>query len=612
MTIDSLIRAARTAEAKGQAGRTVQLCNLALQQDSACLDSLLLLGSLAARQGRADEAVAFLRRAHDADPKSYDAIRWLTTLLIGRDGGAEAVAFGQLAVRVRPEEADSHVILGLAALGQGNMALAISSLQKGVDLSPETAGAWHNLGIALQFEESFEEAIDAFKHATQLAPDVAESYMHLGRCYLVKEMGDEALDCARRAIELAPESLEARRLLSDSFFSAVHGDNGLNHIQQAVGEDPGASFPHAVLGSRLQEQGDFAKAEASLQRSIELQPAQGFAYYVLSHNRKFREGDRPEIARMEAASQSPSLTLEERQYAHFAMGKAFDDLGDYEAAMRHFELAHEEPDPRVAGLPIQRHSNVVHRYNQLFSKRTLERFSEVANPSAEPIFIFGMPRSGTTLLEQIVSRHSRVGGAGELFFWRDVSRRIVNLSEGALNPKELQKAGAKYLELIRSKAPDKAHVTDKFPSNYVYLGMLHLIFPNATFIHARRNPLDTCLSIYMRPFSTNQGLGRTRRQIVDTYKLYRQSIEAWRQILGPDRFLDVDYEDLVQNPEAMTRKVIAYCGLRWEEACLRPQEGDRRVVTFSKWQVRQPVYTTSVERWRNYEPWLGVFEELVQ
>ena len=611
MTVESLIHAARNAEASGQMGRTVQLCNLALQQNPKCVDALLILGSLAARQGRVAEAEGFLRRAYTADHQCYDAVRWLTTLLIGQNSGSEAVKFGQIAVQLTPNEAEPYVILGLAALGQGNPALAITSLQKAVALAPDMAGAWHNLGIAYQLEESYEEAIDAFQHAVSLAHDVAECYTHLGRCFLVEELGDRALECARKAVELAPESLEAKRLLSDAYFSAVHGDNGLPLIEQAVAIDPESSFPHALLGSRLQEQGNFADAEASLQKSIELQSNQGFAYYVLAHNRKMQEDDRPEISRMETASQSPSLTLEERQYIHFALGKAHDDLGDYERAIRHFDLAHEETDSEQVSVPIRRHSNVVHRYNQLFSKQTLERFAEVANPSDEPIFIFGMPRSGTTLLEQIVSRHSTVGGAGELFFWRDNSRRIVNLSEGALNTKELQKAGAKYLELIRSKAPGKAHVTDKFPSNYVYLGMLHLIFPNAKFIHARRNPLDTCLSIYMRPFSTNQGLGRTRRQIVDTYKLYRQSIGAWRHILGPDQFLDVDYEQLVQCPEAMTRKVIAHCGLEWEEACLRPQEGNRRVVTFSKWQVRQPVYTTSVERWRNYEPWLGIFEELV-
>jgi hypothetical protein len=167
------------------------------------------------------------------------------------------------------------------------------------------------------------------------------------------------------------------------------------------------------------------------------------------------------------------------------------------------------------------------------------------------------------------------------------------------------------LEFIRSKAPGKAHVTDKFPSNYVYLGLLHLIYPKARFIHARRNPLDTCLSIYMRPFSTNQGLGRTRRQIVDSYRLYRDSMQHWGEVLGPDRFITVDYEQLVLNPEPMIRKVIEYCGLQWEDACLRPEEGDRRVLTFSMWQVRQPVYTSSVERWRKYEPWLGIFRELI-
>ena len=138
-----------------------------------------------------------------------------------------------------------------------------------------------------------------------------------------------------------------------------------------------------------------------------------------------------------------------------------------------------------------------------------------------------------------------------------------------------------------------------------------MVFPNAKFIHARRHPLDICLSIYMRPFSTNQGLGRTRREIVDSYKAYRRSMDHWKDVMGADRFIEVEYEQLVQDPEHMTRNIIAKCGLEWEDACLTPQEGNRRVSTFSKWQVRQPVYTTSMERWRRYEPWLDTFDELL-
>jgi tetratricopeptide (TPR) repeat protein len=400
-------------------------------------------------------------------------------------------------------------------------------------------------------------------------------------------------------------------LFADANFAASLGDRGLEHIRKAVESDPTAGFPHAMLGSRLQEQGDFEEAAKSIQTSIELQPNQGFAYYLFAHNRKVKEDDRQFWYRVEETSNQSDLITEERQYLHFALGKAFDDLSEYEKAMHHFDLAHDRGEgadtgARATEVQVKR----MNRFKEIFTEEFLNRYADLGLETDAPIFIVGMPRSGTTLLEQIVSRHSTVGGAGELFFWRDHCRRIINLREGAINPRQAALAANKYLDFIRSRAPGKAHVTDKFPSNYAYLGLLRLIYPNARFIHAKRNPIDTSLSIYMRPFVSNQGLGRNRRQIVDTYKAYRQSMQVWRELIEPSRLIEVDYEELVQNPEPMIRKIVQFCGLEWEDACLSPQEGDRRVLTFSMWQVRQPVYTSSVERWRRYEPWLGIFREL--
>jgi tetratricopeptide (TPR) repeat protein len=397
-------------------------------------------------------------------------------------------------------------------------------------------------------------------------------------------------------------------LLADANYAAAIGERGLEFVTAAVERDPSAGFPHALLGSRLQEQGEFDEAAKSIQRSIELQPNQGFAYYLFAHNRKIRTEDGPMVQQMQNVAVDALIT-EERQYLHFGLGKAYDDLGDYESATRHFDLAHEGPDETVsAGLEAQ--ARRMQRFKEIFTQEFLDRYADAGIDSSEPIFIVGMPRSGTTLLEQIVSRHSQVGAAGELFFWRDNCRRVIHLGRGEINTRQAQATGQKYLEFIRGKAPGMAHVTDKFPSNYTYLGLLRMIYPNARFIHARRNPLDVALSIYMRPFVTNQGLGRNRRQIVETYRAYRASMAHWRDLIGPERLIDVDYEELVQNPEPMTRRIIEFCGLPWEDACLSPQEGDRRVQTFSMWQVRQPVYTTSVERWRRYEPWLGIFAEL--
>jgi len=362
----------------------------------------------------------------------------------------------------------------------------------------------------------------------------------------------------------------------------------------------------------LQEQGRFSEAETSILRSLELQPVQGFGYFLLAHNRKMVEEDRPAVRQMESVASDPGLHPTDRRYVNFALGKSYDDLKSYEEAMRSLDRANGEVSGSSGGPSAVsvRYAERIRAYQRLLSASLIEEHIGFGLESAKPIFIFGMPRSGTTLLEQILSRHSQIGAGGEQCFWRDRRQRITGHRQEAVNFDELLKAGGQYLELLSSLAPSAARVTDKFPSNYVHLGLLHLIFPNATFIHSRRNPIDTCLSIYMRPFFTINEFGHSRRNIVDAYRYYLEMMAHWRVALPPGRFLEVDYESMVADPEGTTRLLVAHCGLEWEDACLSPEAGDRRVKTFSKWQVRQPVYKTSVERWRNYEPWLGIFREL--
>ena len=614
MRTANFVRAAHAAEAAGQIDRAIQLCSLALNEDPACVDALLFVGSLLARHGQNADAETFLRKALNADPESYDAARWLATLLMGQNGGHDAVKFAKLAVKLKPNATEAHIALGLAALGAGEAELAIASFRRVTDLNPNMSGAFHNLGVAYQRDERYPDAIAAFKRAIELSSTVTESHLHLGRSYMANHQAEEALACAERVLELNPNSQSAKRLRADAGYAAVLGDQGEYHIRLAIEREPESAFPHALLGSRLQEQGDFDGAERSLLRSIDLQPNQGLSYYLLAHNRKVQEAERPRFEAIEGLGQSNSIDSIDRRYLNFALGKAFDDLRDYGKAMHYLDLANEETEESKEK-PKSQHPGYfawrVNKFIELITSEFLDRYADIGNSSDEPIIIVGMPRSGTTLLEQIISRHSKVGAAGEQSFWRDGCRRVIDLTSGTFYPEELKKAGTRYLDLIRSLAPGKAHVTDKFPSNYMFLGLLHLIYPKGHFIHARRHPVDTCLSMYMRPFFSVQEAGRTRRGLVDTYHLYLQSMAHWRTILPSGRLLEVDYENLVSDPEAMIPTIIDHCGLGWEDACLHPEEGDRRVITFSKWQVRQPVYKTSVERWRNYEPWLGEFRELL-
>lgn len=228
-----------------------------------------------------------------------------------------------------------------------------------------------------------------------------------------------------------------------------------------------------------------------------------------------------------------------------------------------------------------------------------------------PLLVLGMMRSGTTLVEQILSSHPEIGTGGELLFWMQNARMTLDAQDAPQMQRLVQIIDG-YLALLRSVAPGKSRVIDKTPANYLLLGAIHLAFPKAKIVHCRRNPVDTCLSIYMQSYSVSPDFAHDRGNIVFMYQQYKRLMEHWRRTISPEAMLEVDYEDLVADREAVTRQMIDFCGLGWSEECLKHERNAGLIRTSSVWQARQPIYKTSVERWRNYEPWLGDFRLLIQ
>ncbi len=229
-----------------------------------------------------------------------------------------------------------------------------------------------------------------------------------------------------------------------------------------------------------------------------------------------------------------------------------------------------------------------------------------------PVLILGMPRSGTTLIEQILSSHPRVAAGGELGFWGEHGAPLLAHDTGAITPDRLRELAGQYRTLLRGISADALRVTDKNPFNFLYIGLLRMAFPGAFVVHCRRHPVDNCLSIYATNFFAHDiAFMGNREDLVFYYRGYARLMQHWREALPPERFLEVDYEAMVSDREAETRRLVAFCGLEWDEACLRPERNPRNITTASRWQVRQPVYRSSLERWRNYQPWLGPFAELL-
>jgi hypothetical protein len=251
----------------------------------------------------------------------------------------------------------------------------------------------------------------------------------------------------------------------------------------------------------------------------------------------------------------------------------------------------------------------------LFTPDLIARAAELGSGDATPVLILGMPRSGTTLVEQIVSSHPNAAGGGELTFWteRGAAWHQAGLAatDATFQAQFQTQAAADYLGVLRAIGPKAARVTDKMPFNFLWVGLIHLAFPRATIIHCRRAAIDTALSIHQTHFHPALAFPTGGAELVAYFKGYRRVTDHWRRVLPAERFIEVDYEELTRAPEPVIRRIIAGCGLPWDDACLRPERNPRAVKTPSKWQTRQPINRGSVERWRRYEPWLGPLRDLL-
>ncbi len=535
-----------------------------------------------------------------------------------RGRGMRLVEAGQLsggiaelsrAVRLDPRDAAAHRALGRALLQSGRLAEAAATLELATTLE-DNAGASHDLAVALRRQNLDEKAIAAYRRTLDLDPEMAEA--HAGLAELLDDTGedDEAIICYRRAAASAPDTTFGCMNLAKAAVLEADFSEAERHYRKAIVRDPADDRLWKLLGDALTRQGRFDEAIAAFDQALQVNPLQVAAHFAAVEARKCTERDRPRVTRMLAALDEPVLDDVNRAHLHFALGKLFDDLGEYENAMRHFDMANAIK-ARFMHFDAPAFAADVDRLIRRFTPEFFAAHAEFGCDDETPVLIVGMPRSGTTLVEQILSSHPKIAGGGELPYW------IKRMGAWGIAEASYLTAGwgrdlsAGYLELLRRIGPTAARVTDKLPFNVLCLGLIHLLLPKARIIQCRRHPLDTCLSIYFANFRQAITFAADKADIAAAYRQYARLMDHWRAALPSERFLEVEYERLVADPETITRQMIAFCGLDWDDACLRPERNRRTVTTASLWQARQPVYNTSIARWRRYRPWLGKLADLL-
>jgi len=609
--IENLVAQANAAQGRGQLVEAERLVRAILEQDPGNVSAKVIQGIVLTKSNRTEQAVATFKDVLERQPTSFDAAFWLSMLSRKQGDLKSAAEYAALAAEIQPNEAHAHSNLGLTLLAAQDLTGATESFQRAAHLNPRLAPNFHHLGRALQLQGRDKEAADAYRKAIQLAPNAFDSILSLGQSLMSQNDVDGAVEMARRALQINPNSATALLLLAGALIEENRTAEAENYLLKAIALDPRESSAHAMLGMRMQSLGRLKEANEAFEKSIEIQPKQGFAYCALLRNQKVT--DRERIQKLATLVDDPSIPPRGLSFLHFGLGKAYEDLKEYELAMRHFDEANRLAYKLKFGDQVfdrKRYKDAVDWTIDTFTPEFFRKYESAASPSDLPIFILGMMRSGTTLVEQILSSHPDVEATGEQSFWMTRGPEALPVHTRMLNIAGLKGLAAEYLKILKSVNANVPHLTDKMPGNYIVLGLIHAAFPRAKVIHTRRDPRDTCISIYSTPNRVPNDWANDRANIVYAYQQYERLMTHWRAVLPADTMLEVTYEDIVDDRESKTREMVAFCGLEWNDACLRPEDNERSVVTPSVWQVRQPVYRTSLERWRNYEPWLGDFADL--
>jgi tetratricopeptide (TPR) repeat protein len=514
-------------------------------------------------------------------------------------------------LKVQPENPDALHLLGLALFQSGKVDAAGELVLHSIRVSPGSPVSYNSLGNIRRAQGKLAEAAEHYEHALALSPEYAEAHYNLGIAQ--KELGrlDAAAGSFRRALELNPSFVQALCNLGVVLKDMGEVEEAIACYRRAIEINPSVATVFNHLGNALRDLGKLEEARAAFRQAIALQENYIAPYLNLARCWRFGDTDTSFVERLEELLQSGKLNPDDASDANFALGKIYDDLGRYEAAFRHFSEGNRIQTERSPRFDRAKHREMVSRQIAACTSEFFRSHSHLGNDSELPVLIVGMPRSGTTLVEQILSSHHAVQGGGELPFWAGQETHLPG-GEWPPTPERAADIAKAYLAQLHGLAPGATRVTDKTPSNFLRLGLAHLLFPRARIIHCKRHPIDTCLSIYFTKFRAPHPYARDLEDLAFFYREYERIMAHWRGVLPEGILLEVQYEDLVEQQETVTGKMLDFCGLEWDDACLHFHENPRVVSTASSWQVRQPLYKTSAARWKHYEPFLGPLAGLLQ
>lgn len=578
-----------------------------------------ILGGLLGNLGRYDEALLSCQRALQIKPDSVEALCNLGVALQGLGQLDEAfVAMGK-ALDINPDSVEAHINLGNVFSDMGRGADARSCYIKAIELQPGSALAHYNLASLLHDERDFGQAETVFRRAIQIDPEYVNAYTNLGTTLMELGKCDEALSCYIQALKFKPESVQALCHVGSAFHELGKLDEAVQCYQEALKFDPGCADALGNLGGILMQLGKLDEAKDYLNKALELDPKDARILTTALIYLPFDQAAAGFAELENVYARRADLPLNVRISFCIAYGKAMESVAEYDKSFQAYEEGNrlqfqDRPFDEAA------EERAIAHTLKTMTKAKFGQFSAVSSAlpvdQRIPVFIVGMQRSGSTLIEQILSSHPAVFGAGELMILGSLAgqadRLIQESTEDVATLSALRKLGDAYLEAVWKKAPQARFIIDKMPHNFYFVGLIHLMFPQAKIIHSIRDPIDTCFSGYALRFGAANEFTYDLETLGRYYVRYDKLMQHWHSVLPEGAILDVHYEENVANPEHEARRMLTYLDLPWDPSCLKFHENRRTVRTASVTQVRKPIYSSSVARWKHFEKHLGPLISILQ
>lgn len=597
----------------GRSSEALESLDRALTLAPGNADALNNRGNALVELGRHQEALASYEAALAANPTNANIYLNRGNALVKLKRADEALASFDRAAVLGLHNAELLTGRGAALQALNRQGEALNSLVKALALAPHSAPIYNSLATMLMELERPLEALPLYDQAIALNPQYVEALANRAGALSALKRPAEALASCDTALAIAPQYVDALINRGASLTNLGRESEALASYDAAIANAPDSALAHENKGVALLQQGRLAEAASAFEASIALEASRARAYYHLSLVRRFQPGDRHVEALAAQVNEGKQTTPQNQVYAHFALGKAFADAGDHQRSFHHLAIGNATKR-QLNGYDEAAFLGQLDRSRLAYTEELMQRFVGVGANSSAPLFVLGMPRSGTTLVEQILDSHPDVFGAGEINDLELAARECGGATTGTLSapdsvwrmrPEDFRALGERYMARLQGQASQATRIVNKTPDNFRYVGLIALALPQARIIHVRREPLDTCISCFTNLFTENIPYAYDLAELGRYYRGYEALMAHWRHVLPPGVMLDVQYEDVVADLEGVARRIVAHCGLEWDPHCVDFHKNERSVRTASVAQVRQPINARSVGRWRAYEAHLG-------